>query len=921
MDKLYYRYWGKASREDGGYHLLPYHCLDVAAVGQVLLTQSPRLLKRLSRLTGMDEKSFIRWMIFFLALHDLGKFADGFQNLRPDILLELQQRKSKRGYSERHDALGYFFWQEALRIEFREIGILKTVSTGRRRSSEEEAIKFWMQAVTGHHGQPPKSIHSLMRDFFELPQDTEAAIGFIHDLADLLLQDDRTFPELNSHYQALASWWISGFTVLCDWLGSSRNASEYKSQPQDLAEYWRQAKVWASEVIESNELLPATPVTSLVPETFFGRNLARPVVMTPLQNEAMKLALGEGPQLFVLEDVTGAGKTEAALILLHRLMAEGKANGFYFGLPTMATANAMYVRVGEVYRQLYSAEATPSLVLAHGARNLSRSFRQSFLQTSSAESSDNGDGTISASYHCSAWLADNRKKALLAEVGVGTIDQALLGILPSRHQSLRLFGLLDKVLLVDEVHACDDYMHTLLCKLLYAHSAAGGSAILLSATLPHKQRQSLVRAFAEGLNITVPKVRKTAIDDYPLISHCHAKALSEIKTETRESVRRQVDVEIIETNEAVYQRIAEAIKMGQCVCWIRNTVKDARDAYVRLQQDHSKEKVRLFHARLAMADRLAIEESVVRQFGPDSTAMQRRGQVLVATQVVEQSLDLDFDVMISDLAPIDLIIQRAGRLQRHSRDAKGSRIKSADQRGGAKIFIHSPPWQEQPETGWLKNSMPGIAAVYENQDGLLWQGLKLLRESGGFRMPEDARRLIEGVYSDEARGNLPQGLSESALKAEGDRMAQTSQGRMNALKLELGYQREDQNIWWDEAVTPTRLGDESITVYLARWQNGELKPWIAESEHPWASSALSISKSLIAETAQSSEIPDSLFKSVCESLPASGKWGVLLSLSHHEGTIWKGVANNQRGETMQYYYHSKLGLMSANDLPSREAAQ
>jgi len=918
MDKLYYRYWGKASREDGSHHLLPYHCLDVAAVGQVLLSKSPRLLKRLSHLTGMDEKSFIRWMTFFLALHDLGKFADAFQNLRPDILSKLQRRESKCRYSERHDSLGYFFWQESLRAEFKAAGILKTISTGRHRSNEEEAIKFWMRAVTGHHGQPPNAIHSLMRDFFELPQDTEAATGFIHDLVDLLLQDNRSFPGLNLHSQELASWWISGFTVLCDWLGSGRPASEFRSQPQVLSEYWRQAIDWASEIVARNELLPATPATRLAPENFFGVNIVRPIVMTPLQNEVTELALGEGPQLFILEDVTGAGKTEAALMLLHRLMAEQKASGFYFGLPTMATANAMYSRLSDIYRQLYAAETSPSLVLAHGARDLSRSFRQSFSRLSSAEWPDNGDDTISASSHCSAWLADNRKKALLAEAGVGTIDQALLGILPSRHQSLRLLGLLDKVLLVDEVHACDDYMHTLLCGLLYAHSAAGGSAILLSATLPHRQRQSLVKAFTRGLGITAPKIRKTAFDDYPLITHCYAKDLLEVKIETRESVRRQVNVEIIETEEAVYQYIDEAVRQGQCICWIRNTVKDARNAYIRLQQNYSTEKVGLFHARLAMADRLAVEENVLGQFGPDSTAIERRGQVLVATQVVEQSLDLDFDVMISDLAPIDLIIQRAGRLQRHSRNTKGDRIEGADLRGVAKLFIHSPPWQEQPEPGWLKNSMPGTAAVYENQDGLLWQGLKLLRENKGFRMPEDARRLIEGVYSDEAGECLPQGLSESALKAEGDRMAQTSQGRMNVLKLELGYQCEDQNIWWDEAVTPTRLGDESLTVYLARWQDGELKPWISEGEHPWASSALTMRKSVIAQEAQDTGISESILNKAREALPAKGKWGVLLPLSQQDNTIWRGVANNQKGETMQYYYRSKLGLMSANDLPERE---
>ncbi len=909
-NKKYFKYWGKASREDESFHLLPYHCLDVAVVGKVLLERSPRLLKRLAHLTGMTEVLFVRWMTFFLALHDLGKFADGFQNLRPDILEILQQRKSKCQYSERHDSLGYYLWYEYLRSEFKQAGIVQDISTGRRQNAVEECLKCWMKAVTGHHGQPPKAINSPARDYFKLPQDLEAATVFIHDLAELLLPSDRAFPAVDLHSQQLASWWISGFTVLCDWLGSSRSVSEFDSQPGDLTEYWQNSPEWANNIIESNELLPATPANEVMLEEFFGENMQQSIVMTPLQEKVSTLLLGEGPQLFLLEDVTGAGKTEAAIILLHRLLANKQASGFYFGLPTMATANAMYDRLAKVYRKLYTSEINPSLVLAHGARNLNKSFRQSFLKLAFGESENNGDDTITASSHCSAWLADNRKKALLAEAGVGTIDQALLGILPSRHQSLRLLGLLDKVLLVDEVHACDSYMHTLLCGLLRAHSSAGGSAILLSATLPQKQRQSLIDAFSDGLGSSKSIIRKSSFTDYPLLTHYYAGNLHEEKIGTRKSVERQVDVETIESEEGVFKCIAESISRGQCVCWIRNTVKDACNAYTQMQLKYPEYRIIMFHARFAMADRLVIEERVIKYFGPRSNAEQRRGRLLIATQVVEQSLDLDFDVMISDLAPIDLIIQRAGRLRRHTRDSAGERIEGADQRGKAKLFIHSPPWTEQPNSNWLKNYMPGTAAVYENQDGVLWMGLMLLRKNGFFRMPEDARILIEGVYADAAIENYPQGLSESALKEEGDRMAKVSQGRMNLLKLELGYQREDQNIWWDEAVTPTRLGDESITVYLARWHKGKLSPWVVESENLWAGSAITIRKTVIAAEAKDTEILKSIIDQVRESLPAKGKWGVLLPLIQAENDLWQGCAMNQKGESIVYYYSLNFGFMT-----------
>src|SRR5690606_25025277 len=183
---------------------------------------------------------------------------------------------------------------------------------------------------------------------------------------------------------------------------------------------------------------------------------------TPLQAYAQTVELGKVPQLFILEDVTGAGKTEAAMVLVHRLMASGLASGLYVGLPTMATANAMYKRMSESYRRLYAEQELPSLVLAHGASKLSKAFSDSVALSTQTDDKNYENNELSASAYCNQWLADSRKKALLADVGVGTIDQALLGVLPARHQSLRLFGLTNKVLLVDEVHAFDPYMRSLL---------------------------------------------------------------------------------------------------------------------------------------------------------------------------------------------------------------------------------------------------------------------------------------------------------------------------------------------------------------------------------------------------------------------------------------------------------------------------
>ena len=196
-----------------------------------------------------------------------------------------------------------------------------------------------------------------------------------------------------------------------------------------------------------------------------------------------------GPELLILEDLTGGGKTEAALLAAHRFLRHHQGRALYIGLPTMATADAMYGRMDANHQTLFAEPV--SLMLAHGGRALNRDFRDSILP-------DAGDGQEAGGAFCAQWLADNRKKALLAPCGVGTIDQALLAILKTRHQALRLFGLCRSVFVGDEVHAFDAYTGTLLQTLLTFHAAMGGSASLLSATLPQRLRQDFVNAWRKG---------------------------------------------------------------------------------------------------------------------------------------------------------------------------------------------------------------------------------------------------------------------------------------------------------------------------------------------------------------------------------------------------------------------------------------
>jgi CRISPR-associated endonuclease/helicase Cas3 len=816
----YYKYWGKTS-ENGEYHLLPYHCLDVAAVGWMLMYPQGSVCQRISKQLGVEPGWLQHWFTFLLMLHDIGKFSRAFQNLAPNLSHDLVPCRKQCVYDIRHDSLGYLLWKSRLNNQ---------IGLQRRR------IDLWIEIVCGHHGQPPIT-HAKGFESHFLNEDHTAINTYIQEVTSWWKPDFDPLDQIDKQALRHTSWQLAGTAVLADWLGSNQEIFKYIREPMDLSKYWNDialAKAPAALDLTHWEQTDIAPFADIRQQFPF---IATP---TPLQHYATEKPLVAGPQLFILEDITGAGKTEAAMVLAHRLMTQGEARGLYVALPSMATANAMYDRLAKSYHALFGNDAKPSLILAHGAAKLSDKFVETIAFDRQVTDRSYQDDDVSASAYCNAWLAENRKKALLADVGVGTVDQALLGVLPARHQSLRLLGLADKVLLVDEVHAYDPYMRTLLIALLEMHARQGGSAILLSATLPKSFRSALLQGFAKGLGQDSPSPTKSG---YPLVTHLTAAELQEKEIDSRTELYRQVAVKRLEHEVEVIETIRQAVEQGQAVCWIRNTVGDAQSAYDQLaaQSWCNNEKLTLFHSRYAMLDRQRIETDVLARFGKESDNTHRASQVLIATQVVEQSLDLDFDLMISDLAPVDLLIQRAGRLQRHKRNADGKCIDTGDDpRPTPCLYLLAPEPSEVEDEQWLKRLLPGTQAVYQNV-GQLWLTLSVLLEQDGFRMPEDARHLIEAVYGDKAQKRIPDALQELTWQAQGIGRSQHGMGEFNRLKLNKGYTRLSGD--WDEEVRiPTRLGDDSVTVALARVVDHELHPYAESERHAWALSQIALPK-------------------------------------------------------------------------------
>lgn len=845
MPASYYRYWGKARPAEGsdgpGFHLLSYHSLDVAAVVWQLFAPDKPTCQQLAQSLGVEPPWLQNWFTFCAALHDLGKFSSAFQGLVTDLSDELITPDASRSYvGVRHDSLGYLLWDDQLKSQMWD-GPWEKPLLWTKPKWGFKAWEPWIKVVTGHHGEPPTKDGLKGISAYYTPEDEQAAFAFACAINELFKPDLTPLADKKVKTQLQrVSWQLAGLMVLADWGGSDQTLFEYQETPMELTEYWDRfalpAAAQAVDRMKSERVVtqPFDDIKSLFP--FIDKP-------TPLQDKAATVEIPAEPQLWILEDVTGAGKTEAALTLVSRIMSAGLAEGVYIGLPTMATANGMYERMSKSYRMLFDPQSEPSLVLAHGARELSDAFTESIgLAGQQADTSYSAD-ELSASAYCNSWVADNRKKSLFADVGVGTVDQALLAVLPARHQSLRLLGMRDKVLLIDEVHAFDSYMQRLLCALLEAHAAQGGSVIMLSATLPQAMRNDYLNAYRRGCGRTVHPLQDQS-EDYPLMTRC-ADTVAEYPVASRKSVSRTLAVETLSERNEVVQRIQDALKADQAVCWIRNTVDDARSAYEQAVTEGWVEegKTTLFHSRFAMYDRQTIETDVLARFGKHSGAEARSGQLLIATQVIEQSLDLDFDLMISDLAPIDLLIQRAGRLQRHNRDANGN-TSDFELRKEPVLYIYAPPAENDITDKWLLPEWRGTQAVYQHL-GQLWLTLNAIEQQNWtIEMPGKARDLIEAVYSDKAQDRYPQVLENASLDSEGKEWAMSGQAKTNQLELGEGYCREssDGDLWGPDTKTPTRLSDETVTVALVKVESGELNPWADVDKHPWPLSQITLRK-------------------------------------------------------------------------------
>ncbi|MDO4412391.1 CRISPR-associated helicase Cas3' [Cutibacterium sp.] len=437
------------------------------------------------------------------------------------------------------------------------------------------------------------------------------------------------------------------------------------------------------------------------------------------------------PGLLILEAPMGQGKTEAALMCAHVLADRFGLGGVFFGLPTMATSNPMFDRVREWLDAVPAANPS-SITLAHSKAALNKDYAALMPWNDTMAVYDEGVDRQQASAIVHEWFL-GRKRTILADHVVGTIDQALFTGLKAKHVVLRHLGLASKVVIIDEVHAADVYMREYLKVVLEWLGAYRTPVILMSATLPPSQRRELTSAYDKGRHGSPDsKVTLPSTDGYPLVT----SVSGDVTQRTSSAPARQIVIDPIgDSLDELIDLITDRMSHGGCVGFIRDTVARAQETFDVLNTRLDCEVV-LVHSRFVAPQRARREAALVRRLGRSGKDRPSR-IVVVGTQVLEQSLDVDFDLLVSDIAPMDLLLQRVGRLHRHDRD------RPEPMREATCLVTGVDTWQEDgPQFS------RGIELVYEPECLLRTAAILDDLPGGLVTLPQDIPRLVRKAYEE-----------------------------------------------------------------------------------------------------------------------------------------------------------------------------
>ena len=689
------------------------HLLSVSFAAEALLHGYPHLCERCDITRNA--------LLFLAASHDVGKLSLDFLQKSP-VWLERQNltEKARQGawkgiYTRPHPVISCDSMQKFLRDN---------------RLLSGKSAACWSAVVGAHHGR-------IVRRYSSAPSVLKALELVLEEKRQACLRElwerfDRPhLPEVPDR-NAPVLWCMAGLVTLADWLGSDERFFP-PDQTLDEDELHRRAEATVEAV--GLGLPPILPNLSFA-DIFGGR--------TPytLQEETARMV--DGPGIHVIEAPMGMGKTEAALWASYHLLAQGRADGIFFALPTQATSNRMFLRFADFVRRICPEAASVQLI--HGTSWLQREMKGLVCPAGEGEKPD------------PCWFNTSRR-SLFAPFGVGTVDQAILAVLAVRYFALRRFALAGKVVILDEVHTYDMYTGTLIRHLCRELEQLGCTVIILSATLTEKAR-------CELLSLPFEEERRDAA--YPRIS---VRACGETLVECCPPSLPEKRVRIAHPDRET--ALTEALDLacrGAQILWVCNTVARAQEDFATLRSMASRlsrqPDMGLLHSRFPFYRREELEQEWMTRLGPEGE--RSKGAILVSTQIVEQSVDLDADVLFSELAPADMLLQRMGRLWRHPRERRPvkeprfcllrekedcSRFRQMEAESiravlGEKAFVYEPyvllrtleQWEPLTYLSLPSDIRPMMAATYEESDlPSGWE--KLYEQAGGRRLAE--RRLAD----------------------------------------------------------------------------------------------------------------------------------------------------------------------------------
>lgn len=601
--------------------------------------------------------------------------------------------------------------------------------------------------------------------------------------------------------------WFAGIVQLADWLGSDTQFFEYSKPDEDRAQT---APLLAQKALRGigldAEHWRAT-IADRMPA--FSRAFGAAMAPRPFQSA---LADNLDQPLVILESETGSGKTEAVLWRYLHLFAAGAVDGLYFALPTRAAASQLYQRLLRFTAAVWSEEDRPTTVRALAGYEAvdGQELKARLADFKVLWADDPKDQKAHQ-----RWAAEGSKRFLAAPIAVGTVDQALLGALQVRHAHLRHALLSRSLLVVDEVHASDAYMSAVTEHLLRAHLATGGHAILLSATLGSVARAryqaTLGSRLVEG---RIPSLAAARAVAYPAISFGARPPEAIAGSERHKHVRWRAEP-IIDSPESVAERALDAAKQGARVLVIRNTVPNAvatLHAVEALAQSRGvsapllevKGIATLHHSRFSKQCRPLLDAAVEAQLGKHRGGVE--GRIVIGTQTLEQSLDLDADYLITDLCPMDVLLQRIGRLHRHARPANERPENYRD----PQALIVTPAREAWP--GYLQRQRNGLGRMRDG--GGVYPDLRILEATWRLidagphcEIPKDNRRLVEDATHPDALAVIVAAGGEAwqghLHGVEGKKSGERSLGHHHALHFHQPF---------DEA--PFADADESISTRL-----------------------------------------------------------------------------------------------------------